>query len=114
MLALETAIVLEIGGDDSEHSVAIAEHDVALDHFGELLDRVQKMVDRFSVLRFQPDAGEEGHLQPDLDRIEHRYVPLDDTRLLQQPHPPETGRWRQPDLIRQIGIGYPPIALQSP
>jgi hypothetical protein len=114
MFRLEAPVVGNIRRNHPHHGVAVAQHQVALQHLRQLDHLGQEMTDCVLVLRLQPDTREQGQALADLRRVEHRHVMVDHPGLLQQPHPPQARRGRQPDLPRQVVVRHPPVTLQRP
>src|ERR1700722_17915521 len=59
------------------------------------------------------DRHESGQRQPDVFRVEHRGVALDDAVLLEPADPLVHGRHREPGLPAQLGEAHPPVTCQQ-
>jgi hypothetical protein len=87
---------------------------MALHDLRQFLYRLGEAAGRFGVLGLEPDPNEERKAHADLRSVDHCHVALDDAGFLEQPNTPKTRRRRESNLLRQLHVLQPAVALKGP
>ena len=103
---------LEIGRDAFEDEIDLARQHPAFAHQRLLAHIGLEGIEVGFRLARQMHHGEGDELVAEPLLVEQAAIALDEARLLQRPHPPQTGRRRNADPARQFHIGDAAVVLQ--
>lgn len=113
VVGLKTPVAVQIGSDDPKHGIALPRRKVAFHHLRKPPHGFGKPQRDLGILGLEPHTGKNRQPRPDLCRIQHSDVAIDDPCLFQQPNTAQAGRGRKPHLPCQLDIRNAPVALKD-
>jgi hypothetical protein len=112
VIQIKRLVRLEITNDNFQQEIAFAQEQVTLEHFGPGLHLAGKIVVGAFGLPVQSDRDKNRQSQSQRFRLEQGRVPGDHTRILEPFDAAQAGRGCQANLIGQVGVGNPGVALE--
>ena len=110
---MDAFVVAGIGHGDAHQVIGVARHQVALQDVRAIPHRLFEGLESFLALALQRDFGEDAGRPADRGLVDDGDVATDDAARLQLPHPAVTGRGREIDVRRQIGVRHAAAGLQQ-
>jgi len=92
MVGLKAPIAMKVTRDDAQDRITLSRRQITFHDFRQPSDSLRKLQSDLRILRFEPDAGKHGEASTYLCRVKNSNVPINDTRILQQPYTAETRR----------------------